>query len=296
MGQSILLDGHVFRNGKRAPIRMRPSEAYLGRTLDGEHPYWPEAAAGLPQISWLSSGYDIILKTGATRTSRKRADGTMSRGPRKFLMLLGAACTPRLVKTDRKDWGRPARVAQLKALGAEYAPFDYVSPDLDRVLSAMDRLPRKERKDRSAALLKCLNRYWPAYAGTLKVPAYHLAIKHVYDRGEVASEWFGRLSEVAWVAVGTGALRVPGEAVVKTSQTQTIYASEDFIAGVTADDLRSGLASELKIITDVRASDLVAVIEGARVSVDGVDALRVLGAYRSLAKLCPNPVDRKSVV
>lgn len=290
VGRAILLDGFVYRGAKRTEVKIRPVEAYLSRTLDSDHPYWPEAAGSLPMIPWLSASYDVTLKTGATRAARKRADGTISRGPRKFLMLLGAACAPRVGQVGRRDWGRPGRVAQLRALGAEFTPYDYVSPDLDRVLSAMERLPKKERKQRSAALLKCLSRYWPSYAGTLKVPAHHMAIKYAYVQGEVPSEWLGRLLETAWVAVGTGLLRVPSEAVVRTPQTQTLYGAEDFIFGVTADDLRSGLTAELKIITDVRASDLVGLLEQLRDSTGEADPSRVLGAYRSLAKLCPTPV------
>ena len=296
VGRAVLLDGFVFRSGKRSDLRVKPAQAYLSKTLDGEHPHWPVAAGTLPHIPWISAGYDIALKTGATRTTRKRADGTISRGPRKFLMLLGAACSPRVIRTNRKDWGRPARIAQLQALYAEFTPYDYISPDLDRVLNVMDKLTRKDRRLRSAALLKCLSRYWPTYAGTHSVPAHHMAIKHVYSKGEVPSEWFGRLCEVAWIAVGSGTLRVPGEAVVKTAQTQSVYSADDFISGIGPDDLRSSLATDLKIITDVRASDLVGLLEAARDAVDGVDPQRILSAYRSLAKLCPNPAGWNSRV
>jgi hypothetical protein len=296
VGKALLLDGFVYRNGKRADVKTSPVTAYLSRTLDSDHPYWPDAAGTLPGITWLASSYDLRLKTGATRNARKRADGTISRAARKFLMLIGAVCSPRIVTSGPKNWGGGCRTAELKAIGAEFVETDHTSPDLDRVLASLERLSKKDRKTRSAALIKAFSRYWETYAGELKVQAYHQATKHRYLKGEVAADWVCRLHDSRWVAVGAGNLRPPSESVVKTVQTQALYTPEDFIAGVALGDVSSSLAATLKIITDVRASDLVTLIEQSRSAASGFDPVRIQNAYRSLAKLCPNPVGWNSRV
>lgn len=296
VGQAILLDGFVHRNGKRADVKVAPTAAYLSRTLDSDFPYWPDAAGTLPGITWLASSYDTRLKTGATRSQRKRADGTISRGPRKFLMLLGAWCSPRVIKTGKKVWGGAYRTQELRALKTEFVQEDYASPDLDRVISSLERASKKDRRATSAALLKALSRHWEAYAGFLTVGAYHEATKYIWHRGQVAAEWLAHLHEASWVAVGTGALTTPSRAVIRSSQTQTIYAAEDFACGVMPEDVRPAFATTLKLITDVRASDLVAFLEQSRASPDGLDPIRLQQAYRSLSKLCPNVVGWNSKV
>ena len=290
VGAGLLLDGFVYRGGKRADTKVSPTSAYLSRTIDNDHPYWPDAAAQLPEIAWIASSYEERLKTGATRISRKRSDGIISRAARKFLMLLGATCSPRVVAVGRRTGGTGQRSEALRAMGAEYVNEDFVSPDLDRVLSSMRGLPKKDRKLRSVALLKAMSRYWDSYAGMMTTPAFHMAIKYEYNKGKVESDWLCRLRETEWIAVGTGELTIPERAVVRTSQTQTLYAPKSFIAGIGGEDLRGGFAQALKLITDVRVSDLVTLVETFRDSPAAVDSERALQAYRALAKFCPSPI------
>ena len=115
VGAALLLDGHVYHHGKRQMRKVSPLNAYLCRTLDSDNPDWPTAAGTTPDIEWVAARYGDQLKTGATRKSRRRVDGTISRGPRKFLMLLGVDCAPRLVRTGTVRWGRPTRVKELQS-------------------------------------------------------------------------------------------------------------------------------------------------------------------------------------
>jgi hypothetical protein len=286
VGAALLLEGFAFRGGKKIELKVAPAAAYLSRTLDKDHPYWPDAAGTLPGIAWLASSYEERLKTSATRTSRKRADGTISRGARRFLLLLGAASAPRVVQTGLEFWGGSRRVQQLSALGAEFVDHDFTCPDLDRVIGSLERASKKDRKVRGTALIKALSRYWDTYAPSLSAPAYHNAKKYRYFRGTVDAAWLNRLHESRWVVVGTGELSIPSQAVVRTSQTLALYSAKDFIQGVAAEEIRPTFAEALKLIVDVRASDLVGHLEELRDAPDGFDPSRVQAVYRSLAKLC----------
>src|SRR5262249_38158119 len=95
------------------------------------------------------------------------------------------------------------------------------------------------------------------------------------------------LRETAWVAVGKGDLVVPASAVIRTARTETLYSSDSFVCDVEGADLGSALAAELRLITDIRASDLVAHLERIRDGSEDIEHARVLEAYRTLAKLCP---------
>nr|WP_294814716.1 DUF3883 domain-containing protein [uncultured Sphingomonas sp.] len=286
VGAALLLDGYVHRGKKRVEVKVRPTEAYLPKSIDKEHPYWAEAANGLPGITWLSPSYEERLRTGATRHSRKRADGTISRGARKFLVLLGAAVSPRLVATGRREGGTGLRLAALRSKGADYVKADYASPDLERVLSAIGSMPKRDRKSRSAPLLKALARYWGDYARHRTATAYRTPISVEHNKGEVECDWLCRLRETPWIAVGAGDLAVPERAVVKGSQTQTLYGAKSLIAGIAFEDLRGEMPAALKLITDVRASDLVAKLEEMRAGSGRVDADQTQQLYRALAKLC----------
>lgn len=287
VGAALVLDGFVFRGGKKIELKVSPGTAYLSRTLDKDHPYWPDAAGTLPGIAWLASSYEERLKTSATRASRKRADGTISRGARRFLLLLGAASAPRVVQTGLEFWGGSRRTQQLRALGAEFVEYDFACPDLDRVIASLERASKKDRKVRGAALIKTLSRYWDTYAPSLRAPAYHNAKKYRYHRGAVDAAWLNRLHESPWVVVGTGELSVPSHAVVRTPQTLALYPAKAFIHGVAAEEIRPAFAEALKLIVDVRASDLVGHLEELRDAPEGFDPSRVQVVYRSLAKLCP---------
>jgi len=290
VGAALLLDGFAFKGGKKVPVTTTAGAAYLPKTIDKERPYWPEAAAGLPDIIWLSSSYEDRLKTGATRTLRKREDGIISRGARKFLILLGAATGPRIVSTGKRVNGSEWRRKQLAERGAEYVKVDFVAPDLERVLAALKRMSKKERRPRSAMLLKALSRHWPDYAQYRMTQAIHMAVKYEYERGQIEADWLCRLRDSEWVAIGTGDLTRPQYAVIRSQATATIYGPKSFVAGIGPEDLREDFASALQLITEVRASDLLRLIEQLRDNTEAFSLERFLQACRSLAKMCPSPL------
>jgi hypothetical protein len=289
VGAAILLNGSTYQKGSgRKPCKVSPGQAYLPKTLDPEHPDWPDAAGTLPGIVWLSSSYDDQLKLVGGRNRRRRDDGYMYRGPRRFLMLLGAESAPRLMRTGRKYGGRPTRVQQLKKANAGSVEHDYTSPDLERLLAALPKIGKRDRKLRSAALMRTLSRHWDrVYRSSRTVPAQHETPKYWHPRGDVLADWLCLLRETPWVAVGNGELRTPGSSVVRNPQTETLYEAASFIMGLENINLSSEFVAALDLITDVRVSDLIAKLEDIRTNEKKGDSSAILQIYRTLSKLCP---------
>ena len=297
VGASLLLDGHVYRAGKRLTREVSPPNAYLPRTLDGDHPDWPTAARTTPDIQWVAARYADQLKTGAARLSRRRADGTVSRGPRKFLMLLGVECTPRLVRTGTVRGGHPARVKELQSAGAEEVAHDFLSPDLAKALAALKQLKPKDAKTASPALFRALSRNWQrVYSHSTEAPSIHHARKYSYPRGPVTADWLIHLREEPWIAVGRGQRVQPSSAVIKTPDTRSLYPGTAFAAGLDPKHVRDEFAAAIGLITHVRLSDLVKHLADIRDGRKPLDDAQVLQIYRNIAKTCPRSVSWNTTV
>jgi len=291
VGAALMVDGFVYRNGKVHRQKVRPTEAYLCKTLDSDFPNWPTAAGNIPGIQWISASYDEKLKTGATRARRKRADGTMSRGPRKFFTLLGVENAPRLEQTGLVHWGGATRNRELRAVQAEQVPADWISSDLDHVLAAFPKLSKKSLRERSPALFKAIARAWErSYAHRKMVASQHQARVYVYLKAPVTAQWLIQLRETPWIAIGKGKLVRPNEAVVKTQETQTLYASTAFAVGIDLGGVNADFAATLGLVTSVRVSDLVRLLREMRDGVEAIDDTQVVAIYRNIAKYVPRSV------
>jgi hypothetical protein len=291
VGAALTVDGFVYKNGKMHRQKVRPTEAYLCKTLDSDFPNWPTAAENVPGIQWISAGYDEKLKTGATRARRKRADGTISRGPRKFFALLGVENAPRLKQTGLVRWGGTTRTQELHAAQAEQVPADWISPDLERVLAAFPKLSKKNLRERSPALFKAIARAWErSYADRKMVASQHQARVYAYPKASVTAQWLIQLRETPWVAVGKGELVTPNEAVVKTQETQTLYASTAFAVGIDLGDFSTDFAATLGLVTSVRVSDLVKLLRETRDGVAVIDEAQVTEICRNIARYVPRTV------
>lgn len=287
VGAVLQLDGYVYRSGKLSRQKVTLSESYLCKTLDGENSSWPDAAEDTPNISWLAARYETVLKTDAGRwAKRKRHDGSVSRGPRRFLALLGAESSPRIVQSEGgAGWSSQQRFAELRQLGAERVKYDLLSPDLSRVLRNLPKLSKRNAKLRSPALLRTLSRNWERlYSTKMGVPAEHVTKKYTYFRGEVAAAWLNELRDTQWIAIGRGELVEPHVAVLRTPETQTIY--QTFVYDVLRKDIHDDLIAALHLITDVRIDDLVTRLENLRNEGD-TDGIQTLQIYRAIAKRCP---------
>lgn len=293
VGRAILLNGYNFKGQSKRPCKVSPVDAYLPRTLDSEHPDWPEAASGLPGMTWISASYDESLKTTSGRRSRKRTDGGISRGPRRFLMLLGAECAPRIIKEDEHQTPRRLmQSAQVHSEGAETVGYDFKSPDLEKAVSALQHMSKRDRKARGSALLRVLSRHWGRlYADKKDVSSYHETRRHYHRKGSVTSDWLCLLKESPWIVVGNGELSEPSKAVIRSPQTETLYESRAFIFGVDAAEINDEFASSIGLVTAVRASDLVEHLKAIKAGQKSGDIAHVMQVYRTLSKLCPKPAE-----
>lgn len=289
VGAAILVDGATYKNGKPQKIKVSPTQAYLSKTLDGEHPHWPIAAEKIPGLQWIAARYEDQLKTGVGRGERRRGeDGTVSRGARRFLMLLGAECAPRLVVENGNREKGPTRGRDLTASGANSIPEDIASPDLERVLASFAKMTMRERKVRSPALFRCLSRNWSRlYASKATVRSRYFARTRFHEKSSITASWLCRLKDTPWIAVGKGELAPASTVVVKSSATQPHYPNSAFIVGIELNDVNGDMAARLSIRTEMRVSDVVAYLENVRDGRVEADEAGVMQVYRNLAKLCP---------
>lgn len=288
LGAAVLIEAvEAETKGKRS--WRRPTEVYLPKAIDKDTPYWPNAAWGLAGIWWAHPSYDEGLRTGLGKR-RKREDGTRSRGARNFLALLGAESGPRLEVGDYRGEGSAARRASMARENASALSSDVRSPDLDRVLRAIASrtTPKKERKERAIALLRSLSRDWgKRLQDQSTVPGEHTARVHTYARGVHDALWLDHLKDATWIPVGRDRFRKPADAAVKTAETQAIYKSEDFIAGVGAGELDEDFVDAIGLTAQVRPTDLLEMLEDMRDGKEEFDANRVYLAYQHFARLIP---------
>lgn len=288
VGRAVLLEA-AEGTAKGTRSWRRPTEIYLPKAIDKDNPNWPNAAAGLAGIHWVLPSYEERLRTGLGKL-KLRADGTRSRGARNFLMLLGCEVGPRIVsglEPPRRSLRRQTSMAEAKASSI---PEDLLSPDLDRVLRAIldSHRPKKERRERALALLKALSRDWNRrLRDAAGVKGSHQARVYAWERGTHTAHWLDRLQEVAWIPVGRERFRAPGEAAIKTAETQAMYRAEDFVAGIAADEIDIDFAHALGLTAYVRVSDLVSMLEAMRDGEQVFDLGRVRLAYQHLARVAP---------
>ena len=289
LGAAILLEASDGRRRSKTRL-VRPVEAYLPKAIDKDNPNWPNAAAGLDGVLWVSPSYEDRLRTGLGR-ARKREDGVRPRGARTFLSLLGVGLSPRLVAVDSNRARTRTQRTALAAVDANNVPSDWCSPDLELVLTTITgergRESVKVRRERAIWLLRCLSREWDQYVGRASVPAEKVARVHTHPKGRIPADWVCRLREAEWVPVGKSGFRRPGEAVLKNASTEAVYSNADFVAGVAAEDVPEGLAEALGLVRRVRASDLLTTLERMRGGAVPFERARVRLAYRQLAALAP---------
>lgn len=288
LGEAIMIEAvEAETKGKRS--WRRPSELYLPKAIDKDTPYWPVAAGGLAGVYWAHPMYDDGLRTGLGRR-RKRDDGTRSRGARSFLTLLGAETGPRLQSCE-DTWQRSdARRASMAKAQATSLASDIRSDDLDKVLHVITnrKVPKAERKERATALLRALSRDWGRRLREAStVDGQHSARVYIHSRGRHDALWFDRLKEAAWIPVGRDRFRRPGEAAVKTGETQAVYKAEEFVAGISAEELDEDFVGGIGLKARVSASDLLAMLDDMRDGEEAFDAARIHLAYQHFARLVP---------
>lgn len=291
LGAAVLIEAvEAETKGKRS--WRRPSEVYLPKAIDKDTPHWPNAAWGIAGIWWAHPSYDEGLRTGLGKR-RKRDDGTRSRGARNFLALLGAESGPRLEHGKYLGERSDARRASMARANATKLSSDIRSSDLDRVLRVIinRKVLKKERKERAAALLRSLSRDWgKRLQDQSVVEGEHSARVYTYTRGKHDALWLDRLKDTTWIPVGRERFTKPADAAVKTAETQAIYKSEDFVVGVSAEELDEDFVDAIGLTARVRVNDLLEMLEDMRDGEQEFDAARVYLAYQHFARLIPKSV------
>ncbi|WP_326914459.1 sacsin N-terminal ATP-binding-like domain-containing protein [Sphingopyxis chilensis] len=288
LGRALLLEAN---NGtRRGPTRLvSPPDAYLPKAIDKDTPHWPNAAAGIEGLWWLSPTYEDRLRTGLGKAKR-RQDGIRPRGAKRFLALLGVGTSPRLTSVSQVAPTALQR-RELIDIDATDVETDVASDDLDALLDIITgesgSATVRDRRQRAIWLIRSMARDWDKFAGRAKVASRKVGRKWIYPRAPVTARWLSRLRELAWVPVGRSGFSVPGQAVLKNNSTEAIYGTADFVQGIEPGDIPEAMAEALGFVRSVRANDLVAMLENMRAGNIAFDRGKVKLAYRHLNQLAP---------
>lgn len=288
LGRALLLEAS---NGtRRGPTALvSPSYAYLPKAIDKDTPNWPNAAAGIEGLLWLSPTYEDRLRTGLGKAKR-RQDGIRPRGAKRFLALLGTGTSPRLTHVSNFAPTASQR-GELIRIEATDIETDVASPDLDALLDIITGesggVTVKDRRQRAVWLIRAMARDWEKFSTNAKVASRKIGRKWIYPKAPVTARWLSRLRELAWVPVGRSGFSVPGQAVLKNGSTEAIYGAADFVQGIEPGDIPEAMAEALGFVRSIRANDLVAMLENMRVGEIPFERGKVKLAYRHLNQLAP---------
>jgi hypothetical protein len=185
----------------------------------------------------------------------------------------------------------PSQRVELSRIDANSIATDIESPDIERLITLIageaGRLSVKERRLRAVWLLRALARDWDKFAASAKADSRKVGRIHVHRRGTISARWLSRLREVEWVPVGRSGFRAPANAVLKNASTEAIYGVADFVQGIEAEEIPDAMAEALGFVRQVRASDLVEMLEQMRSGTIEFDRGKVRLAYRHLNHLAP---------
>lgn len=289
--------------GKIKPVKMhaRPADVYLSASIGDSQDGWPKAAGLTPGLLWASSGYAEIFRTTQSPKSRDDLDKPLSRkrGARRFLMLLGAALTPRFQRVDTPSTRTLHRAQRAATEHFHRSPGrlknDFVSPDLDRVIADLKlNAPDSGRRTnklkltdlRCVALFRTIASNWTAVETMITT----LAIRDSGRGGwvKVPATWIARLAHEAWFLNEARMLCKPRDLAVATKITLALYDDPaKFAAGLTDADADSQFARVLGMKVNPPASELVQAIERHRDEGGNTNQADTLKLYRALAGHCP---------
>jgi hypothetical protein len=315
IGRNVELRGYVYDNqGRSVEEWVCPTNAYIPKTIDRETDSFVKAAAQTSGIRWLDDRYGRVLK---------RTGGRKETGAQRFLVRLGAATAPRLVRpeNERKKWQRDTTPAskisdidrpELQMLETNplsrpwqrYLLDDRWAPDLDAVIRDVcaDKNAARRRK-RGLWLLGVLARSWDRhYAGHEQARSVYGSDGHWSDPHAVIATWLARAASEPWLPSATGAMQAPIDLCLPTEASKLAYKGDrgKFLAKVDDHVLRSPAVEWLRLRRGPSATSLVerlAELVDSPVTADV--EVEAKTAYRLLALHCPTdgrrPVDDMTV-
>jgi len=301
VGRNIMLDGFEYdARGRRVSVAVSPSSAYVPYKIEKVEG-WPTAAGKTQGIRWLDDTYAELLRTSRDDAAKMKRQGALA-----FLRSIGAATAPRLHQglvpnADPHALLPKGRLTkhQLDQLAdypnATTLKHDWDSLDLKVVLdSIVSTRGVKQRRKRSRALFKSLNRAWNQhYAGQdVATAAYHY---HTWKHdGPVSATWIGRLASDPWLSTRERRFtpKPPRELAVLTEASYEIEGEHParYAYELEPEDIDSplieviGLEGKPSVETIIqRLADLRdAEADGAEIKHQWVDR-----CYRALSTYCP---------
>lgn len=315
VGAALLIDAFSYvalEDGRStvSKVLASPTSVYLPASIADSQDTWSKAAGTTPELLWASPSYAEVFKISRAEQRGIQGDSVATsrkRGVKRFLSLLGAEVSPRLVEatTDSAHIVLPSQYAARRFLGRARGGLrrDFASPDLDAVIRHIRQSPaqpvsRRGGKSRASApvaaptaveraiaLFRCIDSNWLSFEPYSRTFAYRESGRS--DSSPVPTTWLGRLIDNAWYPNYAGTPCKPGTLIVETKVTLAMYEHHtDFASGLTETDANSEFARALGMRVNPPVSQLVAALERAR-STSSSDDVSLMRLYKALAGHCP---------
>jgi len=292
IGRAIRLHAVTYgARGKPENTTARPADAYQPKTIDREPDSFAVAADTTPGLVWIAPRYSTVLRSPLGRAGL---------GSQRFLRLLGAETSPRLLPHPRllarySDPRRGLHIAiagttreraqALRDLQASYSLDDTHSPDLQAVLDhiAADRKATR-RRQRAAAVLGVLGRSWTSLADHAQVPA-----AHDYNgwrlQGSIRAWWLWAAGSVAWLDNAASVPSAPKALRLRTPATVAVHGDDagSFLHPAFR-AARTDVLAHLGVAGEPSTRELVARLEHLRASPAASDiGAEIAIVYQALA-------------
>jgi hypothetical protein len=307
VGKNILVAGRRFLdNGREEKLPVRPSQAYLPRSIDTTPDGFHAAARKTPSLLWVDPKYIDTVRGSEDRATRRTS------GARAFFGDLGAAVTPRLERRKEtiqrhSSFAAPIpyprcveHAAALRALSVHnpHLQNDWTSPDLLVVIDSIsrDRLP--DRRERGQALLSTLGRprnWTEHYEGRVWATVVgYLGSERYWPEGRIRATWAAEAASRLWLTNQRGKKKAPRDLVVQTEAYEAVYGRvpELFAWGLGEDDAQSPALEALAIEGRPSAASIIERLEQIRADeLDGheIELAQVARCYAALARAIERP-------
>jgi hypothetical protein len=325
IGEKISVDGWEWRKGKRVKLAVRPSEAYLPRSLVSSDDRFPLAAGQTPGLKWIDAGYGTRLRGeddgsaarggNSTRKSATPLRGRHSRA-RAFFSALGAEVSPRVHRrqltvsrrsTRAAPISRPRCVEQERALAKlNYANLhvvdDWDSADLEAVIADIaNTRVKSDRRRRADALLATIGRRtnWSRlYEERVRAPLVtYSGNGSFYRTGDtLRTTWAARAASVQWLTSISGLAKAPRDLVLRTDAFIALHGEQPdlFVWGLEERDGDSPVLEAFAIEGRPQAITIVERLEKLRekeLAGEEIEVGQVARCYAALARYCPGGPD-----
>ena len=229
VGRAITIDAFKYNSrGQPVSAHASPADVYLPTAIDRDPDSFAFAAGKTAGLLWAHRRYAEALRSTAGRTA--------GLGPQKFLGLLGAERTPRLVPhpdlfrrfNDRRlglsrSAGPGQRRNAMIDINATYTLDDADSPDLRAVAQAVARERKATaRRQRAAALLATISRMLNSFEDQASVDAASDYYSW-YVRGSIRAYWLWDAGTIAWMDDTHGRPQAPVSLRLRTPGTIAVH-------------------------------------------------------------------------